>query len=295
MGPMEGEIPPEALAANALAGQCIDERRFVDAIAPSETAVRLCPDWPAAWANLTVGYKHAHRWEDVLRACDRMSALAGEPSPGPHWNAGIAATALRRWDRARAEWAAAGIALPPGEGPLAMALGLTPIRVAVESAPEVVWCDRIDPCRARIVNVPLPESQRRHGDLVLHDGEPRGKRRLRERSVSVFDELEVLEESPFGTWEVVVSCANPGARDALVEELSNAALVVEDWTASFQIMCEACSLGDPDARHDHGTEEGPWSVERRLGVAARAASDLRPLRRARLWWRREVVSVRQVI
>jgi hypothetical protein len=165
----------------------------------------------------------------------------------------------------------------------------------LDRAPEVVWCDRIDPCRARIASVPLPASGRRHGDLVLHDGEPRGTRPLGDQTVSVFDELELLERSAFGTWQVTIDCSSTEELAGWISELEGESLVVEDWTESVQALCAACSLGQPHDAHEHA---GPGAVcqrRRRLGVAARSAGDLAPLRQFRLWWRKGVVSVEQVL
>jgi len=290
-------IPVAAREAQERAAACIHERRFVDSIAHAETAAALCPDWADPWWNLTVGYKHARRWADVLRARDQAIALApaDDACEGPRWNGGIAATALGLWRQARAAWTSLGIDVPAGDGPIDMHLGPTPIRVSPDRAPEVVWCDRIDPCRARIRSVPLPESDRRYDDLVLHDGEARGRRSLGQGSVPVFDELDLLQPSSFGTWEIVVRCSSPGERDTLVRTLEEAELGVEDWTDSVEMLCQACSLGEP---HEHPGRSEPgrgWQAERRLGVAARRPSDLAPLRRARLWWRQEVLSARQVL
>jgi hypothetical protein len=289
------EIPETARAAHDRAGECIRERRFVDAIPHDEEAVKICPDWSAPWWNLTVGYKHARRWEEALHACDRAISLDPEDAEGPHWNAGIAATALGRWERARAAWTALGIGIPAGNGPIDMKLGPTPIRVSPQEHPEVVWCERLDPCRARIRSVPLPESGRRYLDLILHDGEARGKRRVGDRALSVFDELDVLEPSSFGTWEVIVNCPDPEGIEEIRDRLAATDVGVEDWTANFRLLCEKCSLGHPD-EHDHPeASDGAWNPERRLGVAARSEADLNPLRRVRLWWRRGVVSVRRVL
>lgn len=289
-------IPVAARAANERAGTCIDKREFVASIVHAETAVQLCPDWAAPWWILTVGYKHARRWQDALRACDRAIALDPDDCAGPRWNAGIAATALELWPRARAAWASLGIAVPAGDGPIAMSLGPTPVRVSPAENPEVVWCDRVDPCRARIRSVPLSDSGRRYDDLVLHDGEARGYRHLGDKRAAVFDELELLEESAFGTWEIVVRCADRQALDALVSPLRDAELPVEDWTENMQVLCEACSLGEPDHEHRHTeVDDSVWESERTLGVAARSESELSPLRRAHFWWRREVISVRQVL
>ena len=296
-----GEPPPaavsdEARAANDEANDCIDARRFVDAIPLAERAAALAPDWADPWSNLVVGYKHARRWQDCLDACDRRLALDTEHADGVHWNAGIAATALGDWQLARRCWEAIGLDVPDGDGPIAMKLGATPIRVGAGAAREVVWCDRIDPCRARIEGVPLPDSGRRCGDLILHDGEPRGRRRLGERSVAVFDELAVLAPSRLLTWEVVVTAGDAAERDAIVARLEewDRSVRVEDWTES--VLCAPCRLGEP---HDHGDDDDdggeppPWQVERRLGLAAQDDSALGPLRRLGMWWRREVRSVKR--
>jgi tetratricopeptide (TPR) repeat protein len=289
----DDDVPPAARAAHARADECFEQRRFVEAVGPLEEAARLAPGWAAPWWTLTVAYKHGRRWADVLTAYDRAVALPFDSdAQGIHWNAGIAATALGDWPRARSAWAAAGIALPPGDGPIDLRVGPTPIRVSVHDEPDVVWCDRIDPCRARIVSVPIPESGRRHGDLVLHDGEPRGKRRLGERSLSVFDELALLEASSFRTWQVVIRCETREERDAVVEDLEAASIVVEDWTENLELMCAACSLslGEAPPNHEHRRSE-VWDPIRRLGVAARSVADLHPLRGAGVVWRAGVESV----
>ena len=289
-------IPDAAREAHRRAGELIQERRFVEAIAPAEAAVRLCPEWAAPWWNLTVGYKHARDWEKTLAACERAIALDPDDAAGPHWNAGIAATALGLWPRARAAWAAAGIALPPGEGAIEMNIGPTPVRVSPESAAEVVWCFRIDPCRARVESVPLPDSDRRYGDLLLHDGEARGRRHLRGRSIPVFDELAVLELSSFKTFEVVVCSPSEAELTETMERLRAEDLGVEDWTSNVRLLCAKCSLGDEDHTHDaDAAATGPWRQERRLGVAARDEAHMRPLRRGLFGWRREVLSVRRVL
>ncbi len=257
-----------AARARKRAGALIDARDFVGAVEPAAEAARLEPDHAPGWRMLAVALKHAGRWAACLDACDRAIALDPADADGMHWNAGIAATALGRWPRARAAWTAYGVELPAGDGPLAMRLGLTPIRVNPNGAAEVVWCDRIDPCRAIIRSVPLPESGRRHGDLVLHDGEPRGSRMYGDSKRSVFDELGLLEASGYGTWEVLASCATAEERDALVARFEALDGAIEDWTENVEMLCARCSLGEP---HDHDHDHAPssWQPQRRFGVAAR--------------------------
>jgi len=289
------EPSPAAREAHERASACIDDRRFAEAIPHAEEAARLAPAWGEVWWNLGVGYKHARRWREALDACDRVIALDGAGAQGVHWNAGIAASALGDWTRARTAWRAAGIDVGDGSGPIEMDLGPVALRVAPESAPEVVWSDRLDPCRARIRSVPTPASGHRFGDLVLHDGEPRGRRQLGERSVPVFDELLLLERSAYGTWEILVRVDAPAHLAEVTGLLDADAVHVEDWTGSLEMLCAQCSLGEP---HEHERGERPsatWNRERRLGIAARDAADLAPLRRWGWRWRREVQSVRRVL
>ena len=289
-----GNVPAAAREAFDRAAELLRERRFVDAVAPAEEAARLAPNWESPWWDLTVAYKHAHRWRDVLAAADRYAQLARDPGDGPHWNAGIAATALGDWPRARAAWRACKIPIPDGEGPIVMNIGPTPIRIRPEEAAEVVWCERIDPARAIVRSVPLPDSERRYGDLVLHDGEPRGKRKLGDREVSVFDELALLQASRYATWRVVIHAADAAAMTAFVAGFDDTDTCVEDWTESIVPLCKDCSLGRPHDHHERERDLG-WRPERRLGVAAKSEGDLAPLRTSTGRWRDGVVSVDLVL
>jgi tetratricopeptide (TPR) repeat protein len=282
-----------AEAALAQANALIDQRRFCEAVEPAGEACRLRPDLAAAWWSYGVALKHAQRWADCLEACDRAIALDPEDSAGPCWNAGIAATALGDWGRARAAWIAYGIPVPPGDGPPEMAIGNAGVRICVEAAPEVVICRRIDPCRARILSVPLPESGHRFGDVVLHDGEPRGKRSHGEASISVFDELRLLESAGYGTWRVAVTCRTPEERDALLALYDHVDGAIEDWTDSVVVLCAQCSLGE--RCEDHAREDTAWRPDRDLGLALRDERDLRRLRQLGLWWRRDVRDVTRML
>jgi hypothetical protein len=250
-------------------------------------------DWSAAWWNYGVALKHGHRWADCLEACERAIELDPEDSDGVHWNAGIAATALGNWSRARAAWAAYGVDIPAGAGPVEMELGTAGIRVSPDDKPEVVFGDRLDPCRVRLLSVPLPESKHRYGDIVLHDGEARGKRRLGEREITVFDELVLLEPSGYGTWTVEATCRSPEERDALVALFDDVDGAIEDWTESLVMLCAQCSLGEPHDHHEQ-KKEG-WRVERTLGLALRDERDLRKLRQLGMWWRRGVHDVTRAL
>lgn len=282
----------DAEPAHARACAVIDERRFGEALAPAAEVCRCYPDWADAWWNYAVALKHAGRWAECLEAADRTLAIQAEDASGAHWNAGIAATALGNWARARAAWSACGIEVPPGDGAIEMQLGAACVRVSPGHAPEVVVCERLDPCRARIASVPLPESMRRFGDVVLHDGEARGTRRLGQREVGVFDELLVLQPSPCGTWQVIATCDGPTDRDALLALFDDVDGAIEDWT-ELEFVCASCSAGEPHA-HPEPAPRRAWRAERTLGLALRDERDLGRLRRLGRWWRRGVRDVARV-
>ena len=208
-------------------------------------------DWPAAR-------------ELGLRALEMVPEDEREDEPAA-WNLGIAATALRDWATARRAWRAYGITIA-GEGsdPVSEALGVVPVRlnppprfvgrreVEVDGRAwetEVVWGDRLDPARVQLVNVPLPTSGHRHGDVVLHDGDVHGTRLLEGAEIPVFEEIELWARSPRPTLSVVVTAADDDV-DELLTALDAEGLAAEDWTASVRSLCRACSEGSP-GDHDH--------------------------------------------
>ncbi|NVM91559.1 tetratricopeptide repeat protein [Variovorax sp. SG517] len=260
--------------ANALneLGRRLDEEGDQDgALQAYAQAGAVLPNWSAPWYNIGLIHKYRGEWAASLQANAR--AVQCDPrNEGAIWNLGIAATALGDWAAARSAWRQYGIAVPEGEGPVDLFIGLTPIRVHGLEASEVVWADRIDPARAILRNVPTPDCGHRYGDLVLHDGAANGYRLRGEREVPVFDALELIAPSDYSTYEVTVEDATREDIDALVTRFEAADASAENWTTSMQMLCRACSEGRPygEGRHNHGEGEepgtlGPW----RIGIAAR--------------------------
>lgn len=238
------------------------------------------------WFDLALFAKRRRDWPEAVR----LNGRALDETPGVRegdpagWNLGIAATALGDWAQARRGWRAFGIAVPDGDGPVVMRLGMVPVRLnpgvtdlgaeplQVDGRvldPEVVWAERLSPAHARIVSVPLPGSGHRYGDVVLTDGTPRGERYDGRSWVSVFDELALLERSSVPTWTVEVHAPEPADAEELTASADGRGLVAEDWTASVERLCVACSHGRPDG-HEHGDRDATWSVRRRFGLAGAA-------------------------
>ena len=134
---------------------------------------------------------------------------------------------------------------------------------------EVVWGFRLDPCRIRIMNIPLPESNRRYGDIVLADGAENGTRTKEGRDYPVFDELAVWKESPYSTFEAEVVIPSPEALSRLVNCIEQEHCSVEDL-GTLRNLCKACSEGQP-GEHTCSTESGKDS---RFGFSARSEAEL---------------------
>ena len=265
--PMADDLDRRILELLDQASERFDQKDWPAAAPLYRSILALDPARASCWHDLGIATKHLKLWEECRSANRRALALAPDDE-GAAWNLGIAGTALSDWTAARDGWRAAGIELPTGDGPPEMSLGPVPIRVANDSAPEVVWCRRIDPARAIVVSVPTADSARRYHDLVLHDGSRNGDRLLDGVHVPVFDELEVLAPSAFSTYAARIEVDGPEDVTALETLVEGAGGMSEDWTANVQLLCRACSEGSPDSRaHDHSAEAA-WSPSRTLGIAS---------------------------
>jgi hypothetical protein len=240
------------------------------ALALAAEMLRVAPGSFYAWFHAGLLSKALGRWAESLernaRAVELFTAVEAADFEGVNpaaWNMGIAATALGDWSSARRAWETYGIeGLGTGFEPIDTDFGPAPIRLNPDrpSMPhqvlpsvgttEVVWCWRKSPAHAVIANVPLPDSGHRFKDVVLHDGEPRGFRRVGRRKLAVFDQLVRLEDSGFPTWEAQV--AGAGAEDLveLTDLLEGQGLGADDWSGMRQ-LCPECSHGTPDASHHH--------------------------------------------
>ena len=239
-----------------------------------ESLIAETPDQPALHYMHGLASKYLRDWPPSLRHNLRALALYGDDADAEaaRWNAAIAATALGDWAEARRLWAACGIAVPPGEGAIDANFGVASLRLSPWDNGETVFARRIDPVRARIINVPLPDSGFRYGDVVLHDGASTGERRFHQSRVPVFNAMQRLETSEFGTFAVFVRCPRREDLDALVEARVPGIGFIEDWTDSIVHLCLRCSYGAPhdDASHAHDDAPHDWRHERNLGVAAQS-------------------------
>jgi hypothetical protein len=244
---------------------------IAEAVNYYQKAIKLWPAWATPWYNLGLLRKEQRNWLESLR-CNQKAVQLAPSEQEAWWNLGIAATAIEDWAEARRAWKGFGIEIPEGEGPIEMEMGLTPVRIISYGSygpydeAEVVWCRRIDPARAIIACVPLPQSDHRFGDLLLHDGAPNGFRKVGDKQVPVFDELQLLATSGYGTFEVIISGVGPEDVESLADLASERGLAAEDWSSNLRMVCRACSEGAIVGKHTH--DDIDQTDYRRIGFAA---------------------------
>jgi hypothetical protein len=218
--------------------------------------------------NQALKAKYEGNWRESLK----LNQLADRLRPGDEatiWNLGIAATALSDWDEARRAWRAYGIKLEEGAGEVSMPEVTACVRLKPKVAGEVVWGTRIDPARMRVANVPLPESERRFGDIVINDGAPEGTRVWNGREYPVLDELGLWKMSAHSTFEVELTMPNESAAESLRDMCHDNDLAAEDW-GSVRMLCTACSRGNPG---EHVCTSEPTG-RTRFGFAAKSENEL---------------------
>lgn len=222
-----------------------------------------------------LAHKYTLDWSVSLQHNLRAIELSDQPGEAEHWNAAIAATALGDWPRVRRLWSACGVRVPDGDGSIEDDYGVAVVRLNPWLGGETVFMRRVDPVRARLLNVPLPESGHRFGDIVLHDGAATGSRLHGERQVPVFNELTRLAPSDFKTFVVFVNCASSEDLQPLLDATAPGIGYAEDWTESVHYYCLRCSYGAPH-QHDRADEDD-WQTDRNLGIAAQSRKSVEKL------------------
>ncbi|MGL6041772.1 MAG: hypothetical protein ACRC01_11325 [Deefgea sp.] len=242
-----------------------------EALAEQHFLAALAIDEQDAVTNFDLGllYKYQSRWAESLRYNRRAAELNPEDEAA-WWNLGIAATAISDWQAASKAWEFFGISLDATATVAPdLKLGLIPVRITQDDHVEVLWANRLDPARAQIVSVPMPDCGVRFHDIVLIDGAPRGTRILQGKEVPVFDWLEFWQRSSYSTYVIEAIVAKELEVNTLSELIVEAGMALEDWAHNVRMLCKACSEGTPHEHHDTENDtEITWQAEREWGVAA---------------------------
>ncbi len=250
-----------------VAAQALEEKGLDDeAIEKYKEAIKLNPEKSESYYNIGLIYKSRNDWQNSFEFNKKANELDPDDEAA-RWNLAIAATALRDWLTVRRAWKDQGLDIDNAEGPIELDFGLTPVRLNPNENGEVVLARRIDPVRARIGSIPLPDSNFCCGDIVLHDGAAVGYRMLGERKCAVFNVMELYEASKLSTFQLLINMPTQIHVDDLSKTFGASGIEMEDWTSNIRSLCKACSEGDPHDHHDH-EEHQEWKSERKIGIAA---------------------------
>ncbi|MGW4595832.1 tetratricopeptide repeat protein [Streptomyces sp. NPDC004457] len=222
------------------------------------------PDEPKSsmwWYDAALAQKFLRNWGKAYALGREAAARAprGEGDPA-YWNLGIAATVQRDWATARDAWEGFGVRLPPGEGEINGRFGPACVRLDTGGEREVVWIGRLCPTRGRVMNVPVTAG-RRFGEIVVHDGEPKGRRVVEGREYPVFDELLLFQASELTTLTAMVNAGEVADLDALIELFDRHGYGAEP-ASGFETLCACCSEGS------HEQERKTHAGAQRVSLAA---------------------------
>jgi hypothetical protein len=141
---------------------------------------------------------------------------------------------LQNWKSARQAWVAIGFEIEINDEELILNLDFSPIRINPELNPEVVWCDRIDPARATICNIPFPGSDRRFGDIILNDNVHEGIKESDGIEYPILNEIQLLVKSKYSTYAVYLHTDDRRHYDSLEELCDAAGVKIEDWSSQLR-------------------------------------------------------------
>lgn len=102
------------------------------------------PDRPYYHYMRGLAHKYLMDWPVSLHHNLRAIELSDEMDEAEHWNAAIAATALGEWAQARRLWAACGVHVQEGEGPIEGNHGVAVVRLNPWHAGETVFMQSDD-------------------------------------------------------------------------------------------------------------------------------------------------------
>lgn len=251
------------------------------ALALYRRALELDYARPTTHYNIGLIHKYQGRWAESQDA-NRLAVEFDPEDEASNWNLAIAATANHDWRTARDVWQRLGLAIDAGDTPIEQDFGQTPVRLNPEGDAEVVWARRIDPVRARLLNIPYADSGFCYGDIVLHDGAAVGEREVDGRVYSVFNVLELFQPSANSTFEAELRVSGSDDVDALLRRLEAADIAAEDWSRSVRTLCRQCSEGLPHEQHER--EAVALDEQQPIRVIAIAGPDEAAIRQVLSAW-----------
>ncbi|MFQ5445381.1 MAG: tetratricopeptide repeat protein [Saprospiraceae bacterium] len=200
-----------------------------NAVKLCKRVARLAPDWSAPFAYLGWIYKCRQEWKPTYHYS--LRAVENNPFDDNTWeHLALAATVLKEWETARLAWNQLGFEFKESDEALRLNLGSIAACLNPGTHPEIVEASRIDPARAVIESIPQPSSGHRYQDLVLLDVKPNRYHHVKGRKIPVYDELQLLKQSPWRTFAVLLHTSSRKNVNTLAQLCNEAGLGFDNWS-----------------------------------------------------------------
>lgn len=230
--------PQDPIQAEQLYRQVVEYDQKGDvynAVKLCKRLAKLAPDWSAPFAFLGRIYRSRNEWRQTLHYC--MKAAEHTPFDDLLWETiGLAATALGDWALAKYAWHQLGLQVGPLDGSGLPDLGIIPVRLNPTDMPEVVAARRIDPVRAEVDSIPQPSSGRRYKDLLLVEKRANGRLFLQQKGLPVFDEIQVLKQSAWQTYCLVLFTETQSDVDILANICRSYGIGFDNWSNAARFL-----------------------------------------------------------
>ena len=252
---MEGQSP--ALIALFEAAKEYEHRQdYYNAIKLYKRVAREAVTWAAPFIRLGHIYKHRQEWKPTLYYNKKAIALAVDNQEA-WWNVGIAATALNKRRLAKSIWTKFGQPSRMNQ--------LVSIKISYANQFEVLGARRMDPARARILNIPHPNSGRHYKDIILLDNHIIGYHSSGTQRLPIHDELGIYKASTYSTFSCILQQADEKAIQSLRQLCHDAGIGFELWSNASR----AYTVKSADIIPEYHTVPTAGDSEILVGLAAK--------------------------
>ena len=218
--------------------------------------IREAPDHVPPYRQLANLYKRRQEWKPCYYYA--QCVLDRAPEDLEIWRTlGIVATARSDWMLARQAWNKFGYNFREINVELDLEMGGIAICLNPETKPEIVWAQRIDPARARIISVPQPSSGLRHKDIVLVDHEIGGHRIVGRKRVPIYPALGVWKKSTYTTYSILLEVDSLEQLDILSDLCRERGLGFDNWSLTTR---ERLSSAEAYGQSIHATDNNIYLV-----------------------------------
>jgi len=192
--------------------------------------VKVAPTWVAPFEFLADIYTERQEWKPALHYSQKVLAL-DEQKPSAWLSVAMAATALKRWKKARNAWNEIGYQLRESSDPIHIDYGKIALKIKTNKQIEILEAQRIGPARAIIQSIPQIKSEFGFGMIVMIDPESKEKYVAPNgQSFPVYTALEIWKLTAFKNYTAFLEEASESDIDVLYNLCINEGIGFDNWS-----------------------------------------------------------------